>query len=44
MDIWTQLLGALGVVPGGEMPLVARDLHRMVTEQVGRRWGAAGGA
>ena len=50
MEIWVQLLGALHIVPGGEMPLVARDLHRMVTEQVrtsrGRErrgaWGQAG--
>ncbi|PNH10687.1 hypothetical protein TSOC_002566 [Tetrabaena socialis] len=34
MDIWVQLLGALGIVPGGEMPLVSRELHRSVTEQV----------
>ncbi|GIL64394.1 hypothetical protein Vafri_18228 [Volvox africanus] len=32
MEIWTQLLGALGIVPGGEMPLVTRDLHRVVSE------------
>ncbi|GIL92734.1 hypothetical protein Vretimale_11755 [Volvox reticuliferus] len=34
MEIWTQLLGALGIVPGGEMPLVTRDLHRVVSDQV----------
>lgn len=36
MEIWTQLLGALGIVPGGEMPLVTRDLNRAVSDQVGR--------
>ncbi|KAG2500561.1 hypothetical protein HYH03_001332 [Edaphochlamys debaryana] len=34
LEIWVQLLGALGIVPGGEVPLVARDLHRFVSEQV----------
>lgn len=33
-DIWVQLLGALGIVPGGEMPLVSKDLHKNVTDNV----------
>eukprot|EP00198_Chlamydomonas_reinhardtii_P010512 XP_001699849.1 predicted protein [Chlamydomonas reinhardtii] len=35
-DIWVQLLGALGIVPGGEMPLVSKDLHKNVTDNATR--------
>ncbi len=35
-ELWVQLLGALGVVPSGGMPLVTRNLHRAIHEVVSR--------
>lgn len=36
MEVWTQILGALGIAAGGEMPLAGRDLHRTLSEQMER--------
>ena len=34
-EVWAQVLGALGIAMGGEVPLAhARDVHRVVGEQV----------
>lgn len=36
-EVWAQVLGALGIAMGGEVPLAhARDVHRVVSEQVDR--------